>query len=216
MRNVMFYLLITLTCVNGAARKLRDDQPSREIPIQKTIEASIDENILLKETTTPHELDRLLYRFRGRLADMLHHHRGSLATLHHWEHCARIDLDWSHHPAWITLGSSKGTGNRTALRIANRTRVCIHVHPEDSVPWPSWNDRRAARRAHDAMVLRCTQQELPEPAPLWVVTIHASGQIWAWRDGMDDPYQVGWFADRFGDTGNRQLTLLSHPGTTIP
>ncbi len=209
MRYNIVCLMIILVCLNATARKLHENQPDRDIPVQNIGKVSITENSLLKETTTRHELEHLLYQFRGRLADMLCHHRGSLATLHHWEHCARIDLDWTRHPSWTALGSSKGTGNYTALRIVNRTRVCIHVHPERSVPWPSWNDRKAARSAHGAMSLRCMQQNLPVPEPMWVVTIHASGQIWAWRDGMKDPYQVGWLKAPSNNDNNRQLTLLS-------
>ena len=141
--------------------------------------------------TTEQELGRLLHRYRGRLQMMMQDHTATLSAVHHWEHGARIDVSLTGETRWINLGSSKGTRNRTCMRLTNQTRVCIHVHPEDSVPWPGFNDRMAARQARQSLCMRCRHSGLADPPPVWMVTVHASGQVWAWKEGMPEPIRIG-------------------------
>lgn len=136
------------------------------------------------------ELAFLIHRYRTRLQSMIQNHNCSLSVVHHWEHGARIDRSWNGGFNWIALGSSKGNGNRTALRISNCTRVCIHLHPENSVPWPSHNDRVAGRKATQSIRSYCLLQNLQQPAFIWMVTVHTSGQVWAWREGIKDPILI--------------------------
>ena len=128
-------------------------------------------------------LSRLLHRLQERLTTLMNRQNG-LASRHHWEYGARIDRNWNGELRWVDLKSSKGTGNATSVRITNRTVVCFHTHPEDSIPQLSYHDRENARQAYRRLCDQCRRRGIPEPAPAWFVTVHASGEMWAWRPGM--------------------------------
>ena len=174
--------------------ELPGTQQERSIPPDKFINKYRPEPVpsipSISDQLSLQELSFLIHRYRGRIRSMVLNHRGSVSAIHHWEHGARIDRFWDGRFDWVSLGSSKGNGNRTSLRISNCTRVCLHLHPEDSVPWPSHNDRIAARNVMSSLRSRCMSGQLSLPAYVWMVTVHTSGQVWAWREGLRKPVLV--------------------------
>ncbi len=191
MKQLLFIILFTLTLNTPL---LCSDNPEQvPYPVE-------DENRLLADVQfeprfvpeppfTHDQLDsvesvsQLLQTLQERLAELLDRQNG-LASRHHWEYGARIDRNWDGRLRWIDLKSSKGTGNATVIRITNRTVICFHTHPRQSVPQLSYHDRENARQAYSRLCDECRRRGIAEPEPAWFITVQAGGELWAWRPGM--------------------------------
>jgi len=122
---------------------------------------------------------------------LLQQYRQSIRHIHHWECAATVELDHSGNYHWVEDTRRSVTRNRTKLVVTNRTVMCVHIHPSDSVPWPSFQDRQSARMATRGILQNCRRYGLENPPVLWMLTLHASGELWAWRDGWKTARIIG-------------------------